>query len=100
MKLENLATKPQLVKVVLTDENIVKEFGEEIEFYVYDKQPITTFIQFANQKEGEQDFGKLLSFCKDMILDESGNPVIVDDKVLPTKIMIACIQKVVEQLGK
>jgi predicted RND superfamily exporter protein len=100
MKLENLASEPKLIKVVIDDAKIVEEFGEEIEFHVFDKQPLDKFIQFANQKPGESDFPKLLAFCKEMILNEKGEPVVSDNKVLPTKVMIACVQKVVEQLGK
>lgn len=100
MKLENLATQPKLVKVLLDDEDIVKEYEEPIEFWVYDKQPLEKFVRFANAKPGNEDFPELLEFCKAMILNESGNPVLDDGKVLPTKIMMGCLNKVVQQLGK
>ena len=44
MKLKELATKPQLVKIVLDDEAIIKEYNEPLEFYVYDKQPLADLL--------------------------------------------------------
>ncbi len=100
MKLENLATEPKLTKIILDDDWVVKEYDEPIEFWAYDKQPLEKFIRFANAQPGGEDFPKLLEFCKDLILDESGKPIIEGDKVLPTKIMMGCLNKVVLQLGK
>lgn len=100
MKLKALASKPQLMRVVLDDEDTIKEYGEELEFYVWDKQPLAKFIKFANVSAESESFPELIDFCAELILDEDANPVIGEGEVLPAGIMVRCINKVVEQLGK
>lgn len=100
MKLKQLASKPQLMRIALDDEETIKEYGEELEFWVWDKQPLSKFIKFANVTADSANFPELIDFCSEMILDESGAPVVSADEVLPAGIMIRCINKVVEQLGK
>jgi hypothetical protein len=48
MKLAELAKKPQLIKVTITDEDIVTEFGEALEFWTWDRQPMDTFLKLAS----------------------------------------------------
>ena len=98
MKLTQLAAKPQLVKVEIADEDVVKEFGEALEFYIWDRQPMDKFIRLAQMK-GE-DMSELIAAVNDMVLDEEGNPVIKEGLVLPTNVMTKVIGKVVETLGK
>ena len=100
MKLKDLASKPQLIRVVLNDEDTVKEYGDEIEFYVWDKQPLAKFVKFANVSGESEAFPELVEFCSQLILDEQGQPVIGEGEVLPSAIMMRCINRVVEQLGK
>lgn len=100
MRLKELASKPQLVRVALDDEDTVAEYGEELEFWVWDKQPLTKFIKFANVSAESEQFPELIEFCQDLILDEEGKPVIAGDEVLPAAVMVRCINRVVEQLGK
>ena len=47
-----------------------------------------------------KEFDKIAALVKDMILDENGQPVINNDLVLPTDIMMKAIQKVVTVLGE
>jgi phosphoribulokinase len=98
MKLTQLAAKPQLVKIEINDEDIVKEFGESLEFHIWDRQPMDKFIRLAQMK-GE-DMSELIAAVNDMVLDEEGNPVVKDGLVLPTNVMTRVIGKVVETLGK
>lgn len=98
MKLANLAAKPQLVRVVITDEDVVKQYGDELEFWVYDRQDMETFIKLATLDN--TNFQEVAEIVKKMILDESGQPVIHDGFVLPIDIMMKAIQKVVDTLGK
>lgn len=101
MDIKNLATKPQLIKVTLDDSDIVELYGDAIEFWVWDKQPLQKFVKFAAVgEEGATSFGDILELCSDLILDSEGNPVLVDGAVLPSKVLIKCVNKVVEQLGK
>jgi hypothetical protein len=98
MKLTQLAAKPQLVKVELNDEDIIKEFGESIEFWIWDRQPMDKFVRLAQMK-GE-DMAELITAVNEMVLDEEGNPVVKDGLMLPTNVMTKVIGKVVETLGK
>ena len=98
MKLTQLAAKPQLVKVEIADEDVVKEFGETLEFWIWDRQPMDKFIRLAQMK-GE-DMSELIAAVNDMVLDEEGNAVVKDGLVLPTNVMTKVIGKVVETLGK
>lgn len=98
MKLTELATEPKLVKILIDDEDTVKEYDEAVEFWCFDRQPLNKFVKFATAKE--QDPELMFDFCQDLILDEEGNKVMVDGKVLPAQLMMRAIAKVVEVLGK
>ena len=98
MKLKELSTKPQLIKITLDDEEIVAEYGEPLEFWVYDKQPIQKFIKFMSADQAAA--GEMVDFCQELILDEDGAPVIGQGEVLPMKVMIKAVNGVVTTLGK
>ena len=98
MKLTQLAAKPQLIKVSLDDEEIVKEYGETLDFWIWDRQPMDKYIRLAQVKG--QNIADLIEAVNEMILDEEGNTVLKDGVTLPTHIMTKVIGKVVETLGK
>lgn len=98
MKLTQLAAKPQLIKLVIDDEDTVKEFGEPIEFYIWDRQPMEQFIKLAQVTHN--NFQELVDAVKHMVLDENAEPIIKDDLQLPTHILTRVIGKVVDTLGK
>ena len=98
MQLKNLAKKPELIKITIDDEDTVAQYGEPLDFYAMDRQPMETFLKFA--AGDPQDFGTMAQLLKDMVLDEEGNPVIRDGLVLPSKVMVSAFSRLVEQLGK
>jgi len=98
MKLTQLAAKPQLIKITLNDEEIVKNYGDELEFWIYDRQDLETFSKLAMLDSRE--FDKLAGMINKMILNEDGKPVVQGDLVLPADVMMKAIQKVVDVLGK
>lgn len=98
MDLKNLATKPQLIKITLDDAEVVEKYGDALEFWVWDKQPINKYIRFASAEDA--NYGEIVEFCSELILDSEGNPVLTDDAVLPASVLVKCVNKVVEQLGK
>lgn len=100
MNITELAVQPSLVKVTLDDEAIIEEYGEALEFHVWDRQPLEKFMRFAGKQISNDDLPELIEFTKSMILDEKGEPVMSEGKLLPTSIMTRCITKVMEQLGK
>lgn len=98
MQLSKLAAKPQLVKYVLDSEEIVAEYGEPVEFFSWDRQPLTVFMSLANA--GTDNNAEMFTIMRGLILDEKGKQIITDDNMLPTKILLAAVAKLVEGLGK
>jgi len=98
MKLKSLAKQAELIKVTIDDADIVEKYGEPLDFYVYDRQPMETFLKFA--AGGAQDITIMGQVMKDMILDEDGTPVITDGYMLPSNVLVAAFTKLVAQLGK
>lgn len=98
MKLSQLAAKPQLIKIELNDEEIVKEFGEPIEFWTWDRQPLDTFMKIASASNS--DPSSIIGIVKTLILDEAGKEIIKGDNMLPTNVLMKVIAKIVETLGK
>jgi hypothetical protein len=97
MKLSELASKPQLIKITIDDELTKEEFGEDLEFWIYDRQDMDTYMAMANVKE--DNMSKLAEVLSTMVLDEEGNKIIKDGVSLPPSVMMRVISKVVEQLG-
>ena len=98
MKLQDLAAKPKLIKITIDDEETIATYGEPLEFYVYDRQPVENFMRLA--RLGEGDFGDLVRATSDLILDEAGNKIITDENVLPQKVYTRVIERVIKQLGE
>jgi len=97
MDLTKLASAPQLIKLTLDTEDIIEKYGESLDFYIYDRQPLEQFIKIATLKDSTED---LIMLVKDMILDVEGKSVMKEGTSLPTDVMTRVIQKVVESLGK
>jgi len=98
MKLSQLTAKPQLILVTLDDEEVIKEFSEALEFYTWDRQPMDTFMKLASIENTNAD--TIISIVKTLILDEAGKPILSDDNMLPTNVLMKAIGKVTEMLGK
>lgn len=98
MNLKDLAKQPQLIKLTLDDEDIVKEYGEPLDFWTWDRQPMDMFLKIAAR--GSEDMGEMVNVLKDLVLDEDGNKVMVDGLVLPSKVLMATFSKMVSILGK
>lgn len=98
MKLTQLAAKPQLIQVVLDDEDIIATHGEAIEFWTWDRQPLDVFMRLAQVQE--RDMGKILDIVRALVLDENGKEIITQDSMLPTDVLIKVVARVVSLLGK
>jgi hypothetical protein len=98
MKLAELSQKPQLIKILIDDEKIVEKYGEELEFFIYDRQPLDVFSKLANAKQ--DDFSSAAMLLKDLILNEDGSKVIDEDHVLPMDVLIEAIKLIGDRLGK
>lgn len=98
MKLSQIAAEPTLVEISLDDKETVKQFGEPLVFYTWDRQPMEVFMRLANLNE--KNTGDLIGIVKTLILDENGQQVLNDKNMLPTSVLMKAIAKVTEQLGK
>jgi hypothetical protein len=98
MNLSQITSKPKLIEIVMNDKETLKEFGEPIVFHTWDRQPMDVFMQLANTDQ--QDISAIVNIVKKLILDESGNEMLVDEKTIPTKLLMKVIGKVTEHLGK
>ena len=99
MKLQELAKAPELIEIVLDDEDIIKTYGEPITFYTYDTVNLTTYFEFFEARTKSQ-FDILNKIIKKMILNEEGKPAIQDNQDLPVDISAAVLNKIGEILGK
>jgi len=100
MKLSEITQKPQLIEVVLNDAELVEEFGEELVFYTWDRQPLEIFMQLANLTVDADNNSGIIDIVRKLILDEKGKEIITSNNVLPTKVLMKAIAKVTELLGK
>lgn len=98
MKLTQLTAKPQLVKITLDDEEIIKTYGEPVEFWMWDRQPLNNYVRLAQIKPDNVE--EMIKIASEMVLDESGQPVFADESTLPNMILTRVIARVVETLGK
>jgi len=98
MKLSELAKKPQLQKITITNEALVEKYGDELEFFIYDRQPLDVFTKLADVKEN--NVGEYINILKDIIKNEEGEPVMTDELTLPIDVMTESIKLIGEHLGK
>lgn len=98
MKLNELAKEPKLTKITIDDATLVEKYGEAIEFWVWDRVDMSTFVKLANL-EGEQNIADVVEAMKTLILDEKGNTIINDKNILPNDVMIKAVEKTVVALG-
>lgn len=98
MKLSEVAKKPTLIKMSLDDDETVKEFGEPLEFWTWDRQPMDVFMKLSSVDATNQQ--AIITAVKDLVMDEQGNKILNSDEVLPTPVMLRVMTKVVESLGK
>lgn len=98
MKLQALASKPQLTKVEIDDESIVAKYGEAIEFYIYDRQNMDTFMKLATLGE-DSPFNEIADMISGLILDEEGNTIMTEENILPVDVMLKVVEKTVAMLG-
>lgn len=97
-RLSELAGKPSLTSIIIDDKDIVEKYGEELEFFVYDKLPISTYTKLASLNTSNP--GELYEAVKDLVLDDKGLPVVDEEKTLPMDVMNAALMKVTDSLGK
>lgn len=91
--------KPQLIEIQIDNEEIVKEYGEPITFWMKDHVDISTYFGlFKSQADNDGDeINKLL---RKIVLNKESQPALAEDEVLPIDIAIAALTKINDVLGK
>jgi hypothetical protein len=98
MQLSQLSAKPQLIKLTLDGEDIVKTYGEALEFYTWDRQPLDVFLKLASIESSNH--AGMMDVLRTMIMDEAGNPVIAGDNMIPVQVLTAAMHEITKLLGK
>lgn len=98
LKLTQLASKPQLICITIDTPEMHERYGDALEFWIMDRQPIDQFIKMATIS-GE-NYGEMIRMVNELVLDEDGKKVLGDGEALPNDVMLAVMAAVVDRLGK
>lgn len=96
MNIKELARKPELKKITVDNPIVVEAYGEAVDFWMYDRQSVPTYLQLAQLKD---DHNQLFTIIKTIIMDEQGLPVLNDGEMLPIDIMIPILEAAIRELG-
>jgi hypothetical protein len=97
MKISDLAKEPELIQVSIDDPVIIEKYGEAIDFWTYDRQPLDVFLKLASAKQ--DDPATMIKALKPLLLNDKGEQVITGNKMIPTDILVLIISKLVSRLG-
>jgi hypothetical protein len=98
MDLSKLSTKQKLIKLTLNDEETVKSFGEALDFYAYDRQPLPVYLKLASAMNSNDESS--IDLIKTLILNKDGTQVMKDENILPAKVMVKAVTKIMTMLGE
>jgi len=98
MQLDQLAQERKLIKLTIDKEDIVERYGEALEFWVWDRQSLDVFAQMSAITE--DNAFQYTDLITSMVLNEKGEPVMKDNKVLPMDVITEAIKLVGDTLGK
>lgn len=98
MKLSELARKPQLVEVTIDTPEIIEEYGEPLTFHTLDRQPMDVFLRMASMTQ--DNYAEIVNCVRDLILTETGEPMLADGAALPPRVIMAVVGVVIDGLGK
>jgi hypothetical protein len=98
MELTQLAAKPQLVKIPIDDAETVAAYGEAVDFWTWDRQPLDVFLTLSNAMSTDRE--RANEIIRTLVLDSAGNPVMKDEQILPVRIMVHVMTEIMNRLGK
>jgi len=99
MDIKQFAKKPELMEIILDDEDLVKEYGDKITFYMKDFVDVNTYFNFY-KAQSDKDGERLSLLLQKLILDKDGKSVLEDGDQFPVDITISALTKINECLGK
>jgi hypothetical protein len=98
MFLETLLSEPQLIEIKIDKPEIVEKYGEELIFYIYDRQDLDLYMQLA-KLSGEGGIAEMARVSKELIRNAKGDLILNGKGQLPPDIMMSVIEESVKQLG-
>jgi hypothetical protein len=99
MNIQQFAKKPELIKIEITEPEIVATYEEPISFWIYDNVDISTYFDFfKSQSDGDGD--KIYEILRKLIKNEQGESCIPEDHILPVDLAIASLTAINQRLGK
>jgi hypothetical protein len=99
MDISKLAKKPKLVKLDISDSDIVEKFGEEISFYIVDQMGVSTYFDFYKLQQ-TQDNELLNELLRKLILKEDGTSALAPDEVFPVSLTLAVLMRINDFLAE
>lgn len=83
--------------MTLDSEAVIENYGEAIDYYIYDRQDMDTFMRLA--QINENNTADIIKIVTDMVRDEDGNLILQEDQTLPLDITMQVVEQVVNKLG-
>ncbi|CAB4178778.1 hypothetical protein UFOVP1634_13 [uncultured Caudovirales phage] len=99
MDISTLTKIPKLVKIEITDEEIVNRYGEVITFWMIDELGLDSYFKFYRLQQ-EQKTDELNELLRTLIRKADGTPAISTEQVLPVDLVLAVLVGVNDFLGK
>lgn len=97
MDLKAAAKKPKLHKISLEAAHVIDEYGEALDFYMYDRYDMPTYIKLSMVDQA--DTGAMLEVIRELVLDSKGKTMLEPEDQLPPAVMVDMMNAVVNQLG-
>lgn len=99
MNIQQFAKKPELIKIVIDQQELIDAYGSEINFWIFDSIDINTYFDFF-KSQADSDGEKLNDLMRKLIRNEQGEICIPEGHILPVDLAIASLTAINETLGK
>jgi hypothetical protein len=97
MKIAQAIVQRELIKLTIDDEGIVIQWGEPLDFYTWNKQPIEIMLAFAASHT--DNYIDIESILAKLILNKDGEQVLTAGYKMPNDVLLAAYLKLVEALS-
>jgi len=97
MELSSLKLKPQLIEIKIDDEDIIKQYGEAVTFYMMDHLDIQSYFDFFKY-QSEGNLIELSNLMKKILVDKKSKPILSANETLPVILMSRAITAVGNQM--
>lgn len=99
MDIKKLTQKSKVIKLEVDTPEVVALVGEPVVFWMKEHLDLGTYFDFYKFQQ-DQNINQLMDILRRIVLDESGQPAIAEDEVLPVEITLALLYKINDHVGK